>query len=338
MKWLVADWGGNKDHVFRAVLDGLANLGHTVDAIPRSDMDRRAELVSAITSGKYQGLLTWQRFYAMQHDLLEAIRQCDIKTLFMDYGFHPHYESVVFDTEGENGTSSWLRIWRGELDDRLGPRDYHDAEALMASEAARVRLLPAPQVLSLDRLRLPFVFVPLQRPGDAVVRFDSSLRDFGELFRKVCLLARDQLFVVCKTHPLDKDLDLGVPDTIPHTHLVLRQSFGAENEALCDYLLSRASLVVGVNSNMLFRALLFGTPVIATGRGWFTGSTTFAETDGLDRLTCLRVATPDHQAQLRYVALCLSRQLRFSELSDPAQLGNILERLAITQSAAGVLM
>jgi hypothetical protein len=106
MRWLVADWSGNKSHVFEAVLDGLSQLGHQHAAVSRSDMDRREELLAAIRSGGFHALLTWQRFYPMQRDILAAIEESGIQTVYMDFGFLPHYETVVFDTAGENATAA----------------------------------------------------------------------------------------------------------------------------------------------------------------------------------------------------------------------------------------
>jgi len=169
--------------------------------------------------------------------------------------------------------------------------------------------------------------VPLQRPSDAVVRYDSSVHNFGELVRRCLFLARGQSYVVVKTHPLDSDIDLALPDYIHGSHSILRLSSGTQNEIICDYLLSRASLVVGVNSNMLFRAIVFGTPVIATGRGWYSGSRAVHEVDGVGDLDILSLAPPCLDSQRRYIATCLCRQLRFDELSDPARLASVLLRI-----------
>jgi hypothetical protein len=332
-KWLVADWKGNKGHVFEDVISSLQALGHSVQIIPRSDPGRRNELVDAIRCGKYHALLTWQRFYRMQKELTSAINESGIKTLFMDFGFLPHYNSVVFDTRGENAESSWPAAWAEGGPSDLTDEDLETADSLMQAEAARARLMKPPAEPEFQRVPQPFIFLPLQRPGDAVVKFDSSVHDFGKLFRRVLFLARNTHFVVCKTHPLDQNLDLGVPDRIGSKHLVVRRSFGNENEDVCDFLLSHSSLVVGVNSNMLFRAMLFGTPVIATGRGWYSGSGALHEVDGLDGLTTLSVPLPDVDAQRRYLAKCMTRQLYFHELGDTDCLQGMLKRLGLDVAA-----
>jgi hypothetical protein len=215
-----------------------------------------------------------------------------------------------------------------------GPANLTEHELVRAAEvmmlhASEARMLPAPKELDRVDIELPFVFVPLQRPGDSVVKYDSSVRDFGALLRKTLLLAKGSLFVVCKTHPLDMELDLGVPDRIAGGHTIIRHSFGGANDDVCNYLLSKASVVVGINSNMLFRGLLCGVPVIATGRGWFSGSGALYEVDGLKGLTGLRVPPPDLEAQRRYIATCLSRQLTFRELRDPSALQEMLRRVGI---------
>jgi hypothetical protein len=242
MRWLIADWGGNKGHIFESVIGSLANLKQPYEIIPRSDVARRQELLDAIRSRSFDILLTWQRFYGMQKDILAAIEESGIKTLYMDFGFLPHYESVVFDTSGENAASSWPKLWKLGGPNDLGEEDLDLAAEVMEGHAARACVMLKPQALDED-IRFPFLFVPLQRPGDSVVKYDSSVHNFGTLLRRVLLLAKGSRFVVCKTHPLDQALDLGVPDRICGSHILVRRSFGADNEQVCNYLLSRASLV-----------------------------------------------------------------------------------------------
>lgn len=333
MRWLLADWGSNKRHIFDAVAEGLRRLGHQVTSIPRNVMRRRPSLIGAILSGDFDVLLTWQRFYPMQREIVEAIGEAGIRTVFADFGFVPHYETVVLDTDGENASSSWPAMWQSGEIPPLDGEFVTAAERLIEMAALKAALAPCPLGEEASaNVRMPFVFVPLQRPGDSVVRYDSNVRDFGSLCRRVLFLARSRYFVVIKTHPLDASLDLGVPDHVRHSHLILRSGFGADNERACDWLLANSSLVVGINSNMLFRAIVFGTPVVATGRGWYSGSGALTEVSGLDGLSGLWAGVPDRVAQIRYVAMCLSRQLLFSELSSPDKLGAMLGRLGLVES------
>lgn len=335
MKWLVADWGDSKAHIFKDVLAALGQMGHRTTCIARLGIERRGELVAAIRGGGYDAVLTWQRFYPMQKEILSALAESRIPTVYMDFGFVPHYGSVVFDTAGENAASSWPAIWSSGSEPAILARHLDEAEVVMRTQASLARFMPAPALRQLAGLRLPFVFVPLQRPKDSVVKHDSKVHDFGALLRRVLYLSRGRFFVVCKTHPLDKGMDLGVPDRVTGSHVILRESFGEANESLCDYLLAKAALVVGVNSNMLFRALAFGTPAIATGRGWYSGSGALHEVNGLDGLHSLDVPPPDPVAQRRYIGMCLSRQLPFSELSNPEKLAEMLDRIGIMSCANG---
>ncbi len=301
--------------------------------MPRNDMNRRPALLGAIASGDFDVLLTWQRFYPMQRVIVEAISEAGIRTVFADFGFVPHYETVVFDNDGENASSSWPAMWQTAEMPSLDGEFVTAAERLIETAALNASLAPCPLGVAFANVRMPFVFVPLQRPRDSVVRYDSDVHDFGSLCRRVLFLARGRYFVIVKTHPLDSAMDLGIPDHVRHSHLILRSGFGADNERTCDWLLANASLVVGVNSNMLFRAITFGTPVIATGRGWYSGSGALTEVNGLDGLGGLWTGVPDRVAQKRYIAMCLSRQLLFSELSSPDKLGALLGRLGIVESA-----
>lgn len=327
MKWLFAEWDSGKQTILDSIRLGLERMGHTVESFSRSDTEKRANLCAAIRSGEFDALLTWQRFYSMQQDVIDTIRESGLRTVFTDYGFKPHYETVVFDTCGENATSSWPSAWSTAAMDTLAATDLAEAEELLRAEAARASTMDRPDPLPRAAARAPFVFVPLQRPRDAVVRFDSEVHDFGHLLRRVLFLSRGRFLVVCKTHPHDRDMELGVPDVIPNSHIVLREGVGRRNEEVCDYLLSRAALVVGVNSNMLFRALLFNTPVIATGRSWFSGANVLEEVEGADGLRELSASLPGLTELRRCVAKCLTRQLHRDSLDNPEQLRTMLMRL-----------
>ncbi len=287
----------------------------------------RPKLISSIRKGGFGILLTWQRFYPMQKDILEAIQESGIKTIFMDFGFLPHYNSVVFDSLGENASSSWPESWKNDGFSDLTDEQIQEAALLVQSEASRARLLKLPELA--EEVPLPFLFVPLQRPSDAVIKFDSSVHDSGKLLRRTLFLATGKLFVVAKPHPLDWDKSLGIPDRIDGSHLVIRSKFDEANELLNDYLLSRASLVVGVNSNMLFRAILFGTPIIACGRGWYSNSGALYELKGINHLHSLSAPPVSRDSQIRYVAACLTRQLTFENLDDPDKLLNVLCRIGV---------
>jgi hypothetical protein len=182
MRWLIAHWGDDKKHVFDGVTSALSKLGHECVFIPRHDASRRQELLDAIQSGGFSGMLTWQRFYPMQRDLLDVVHTSSLPTVFMDYGFYPHYETVVFDTQGENAVSTWPALWRSGF---VPPDAIYEQRAmtLIRERAAAARCLSMPEELS--GLQFPFLFVALQRPQDSVVRYDSNVHDFGEFLRRV---------------------------------------------------------------------------------------------------------------------------------------------------------
>jgi hypothetical protein len=322
LNWIIAHWGDKKRHVFEPLALSLGALGHRCTWIARDQMTGRPELLGAIRSREFDGLLTWQRFYPMQRDVLEALAATDIATLYMDYGFVPHYDSVVFDPVGENAVSalrmSWSRSAGASGDAPDVPAMVREREPSWLEDD----LAPCDAV---DRVEYPFVFVPLQRPGDSVIRYDSRVHNFGQLVRRVLMLARGRHFVVIKTHPLDASLDLGVPEYVRGSHLVIRSGFGAQNESLNGRLLRDASLVVGINSNMLFRAILYGKNVIATGAGWYSGSGAVVEVDGWEGLLSLSTSGPDLAARRRYVSACLERQLLISELSNAAAVERVLK-------------
>lgn len=329
MRWLVVHWGEKKKHIFDAVVGVLKSWRHDCTWMQRDDETTRARLVEAIASGAYDALLTWQRFFPMQKDIVEAIASTSIRRVYMDYGFLPHYDSVVFDSEGENACSSLRRQWMdastsSEDESRVDPQ----VDAILRGYSAAPVGDP-PACMELGLIRYPFVLVPLQRPSDSVVRFDSTIRDFAALVRRVLLLAAHRVFVVIKLHPLDADLDLGVPDHIPGSHLILRTRHGDLNERICDYLLSQAALVVGINSNMLFRALLHGRPVIACGEGWYSGSGAVHEVNGVSGLTSLSTPAINWAARRKYIAACLSQQVHVRDLSNPERIRMVLDTIGV---------
>ena len=307
----------------------LKAIGHHCVFFQRNDMSQRDALIGAIGSGDFEGLLTWQRFYPMQTDLIDAVDNSSLRTVYMDYGFTPHYQSVVFDTQGENATSSWRKLWVQEDRHDLKGSFIEQADSLIQQMTLAGRRLTPPRMSELRLLMVPFVFIPLQRPQDSVIRYDSKVDDFGHLVRKILSMARGQLFVVCKTHPLDSDVDLGVPNELRGNHIVIRSKNGPENESVCDYLLSRAAITIGINSNMLFRSLLFGAPTVATGEGWHSESGAMHEVDGVEGLNALQYPPLSYERQKRYVATCLERQLSFHELGDPQAMRRILNTIGI---------
>ena len=329
MRYLIADWGNLKRARFDQGESGLTALGHEVHRISRHGMEHRPELLTAIRSGHHDVLLTWQRFFRMQRDILGSIADSGIATLFMDFGFVPHYDTVVFDRDGENAVSSWPNMWRTGTVPHI-PSQFEDAadKHLDDLEQRRERLPAAFSLLGIREQR-PFIFVPLQRTGDSVLRFDSDATEFRSLVNRVIGLAGDRYFVVIKPHPLDRNIDLGLPDHLPRRHLIVRRWFGAKNEELCDSLLAQANAVVGINSNMLFRATNFGSPTIAVGRGWYCGSGVMREVDGVVNLHSLEVSRVHRHIRRRYLSFALSGQLTRSEVQDPESLGGLLRRVGL---------
>ncbi len=331
MNWIIAHWGGGKEEVFKQVAGSLEALGAKCSWMCRSEPAGRKEIIDGLRGGDFDGLLTWQRFYSAQSELQEAVEASGVQSVYMDFGFQPHYGSVVFDPEGENGTSAIRRLGAsGELPkpslgalervERLRVRGGIDEETM-----GRVQRM-------VETAHHPFVFVPLQRPMDAVIRYDSSVRDFGELIRKVLFLAKGRMYVVVKTHPLEKDIDLGVPDEILGQHIVLRGGFHGDNESACEYLLQNASIVLGVNSNMLWRAMLMNKPVIALGRGWHSGSGVMDECNSLAELNSIRARNTDLMKRTRFLASCLDRQLELGELAEPDSVSRVLGNIGVRLS------
>jgi hypothetical protein len=344
MNWLIAHWGENKKHIFDAVTSSLQALGARCTWMSRHEMSERDGLLRAIRSGEFQYLLTWQRFYSMQEDISQALAESAIRTVFMDFGFSPHYGTVVFDANGDGASSELAASWRTGFTLRNVPTTLdgaHEPDRANRAEsdgcgftqwpgAPDVSNIPDHAFRERRQIRMPFVFLPLQRPADSTVRFDSSVHDFKTLVLAVFALCAPNMFLVVKTHPLDRDLELGVPDHVPDRLLVLRRGYNESSERLNDWLLTHAALVIGSNSNMLMRAVMFDRPVIALGRGWLTNSGALHEINGLANLTSLRVPIVDQGTRRRVIEACLRRQVSIDALSRPDVLVRALDAAGIS--------
>lgn len=327
MNWIIAHWGSKKREVFKAITDTLGGEGHRFTWVRRDTASGYRELESLVKGGRHDGVLTWQRFYQMSPEMAATITGGKIKCVVMDFGFVPHYSTVVFDSQGDNAESRLRQRAEGNLLVEPSAAEYSKLQELSQQILDSVQVFNKEWPPLLSSVRSPFLFVPLQRPEDAVVQIDSKVRDLGALVRRVLTLARHKYFVVVKTHPLDRDIELGVPDKVAGGHVVVRTGFDDDNERLGDLLLSQAAVVIGVNSNMLFRAMVLGRPVVAVGRGWYSGSRALHEVDGIAGLTELRTLRIDQVARVKFLCACLSRQLTYQQLRDPEALLPLLKRV-----------
>ena len=329
MRWLIVDWGQSKRHIFEPMIMSMRSLGHDCVAVTRGGAENDERVAGAIRSGSFDAMLTWQRFYPAQESIIEALRDAELHTVYMDFGFLPHYESVAFDVAGENAASAMARRWssREFAREPVNPVELRATKRLVETHAPRWSFDEQSGDAVLPALYTPFVFVPLQRPRDSVILYDGSVHDFGSFVRRILFLARGTLYVVVKTHPLDNDIDLGLDDYVANSHMVIRTGTGGDNERINETCLRGASLVVGVNSNMLFRALLHNRPVISAGRSWFSGSGAYTEVDGLDGLVSLAGVSPPSRLRWRVVHEAIRSQLLTGELSDRKAVERMLAKL-----------
>lgn len=327
MRWALATWGQSKEETFSNIEKSLLSLGHECSRFRRDCSEGRTALLEALESNGFDGVITWQRFYPRDKAIRSKIHELRLKTVYLDFGFVPHYRTAVFDCEGENAQSSWPTAWQRGGVEGVTEADLSNARSLIERESNRTRSIAAPDLLNNRQLTQPFIFVPLQRSCDAVIRYDAAVPPFPDIVRRILMLAKEQFSVVFKVHPIDHGEDIGVPDYVSNSHLVVRTPVGKENDRMTDYLIANASLVVGINSNMLFKAAVVGVPVVALGRGWFTNSGVFTEVDDIRRLQHLKSKLVSYDTRVRYVAACLSRQMLISELDQPAKIEAMLAKI-----------
>lgn len=299
---------------------GLERLGFRIERASRGQ--NKADIVTRIQRGGVTLLVTQQRFYGSDRRVTNAIAEHDVHTVFLDFGFTQHYQSVVLDPDGENATSRLRReipgmplIDHGLKPKPTGPRGTAPSPVRPVGNG-------------------PFVFIPLQRPRDMVVRVDSSVRDMGRLVQAVLDITPPQIPVIVKPHPHDRNMPIRAKGQNLH---ICRMGFSPRNEQINEWLLAHAAVIVGINSNMLYRAIEYNKAIIAVGTGWFSDAnvvTTVNGIDGLSELSTLYVDQPERYIpdwlyRQRYLHATLQRQILIDDLTKPECLAPVLRRCGL---------
>lgn len=318
------------------IAEVLPQIGFETHTIMRAQDDWKDAAVAFIEKRRPDLVVYWQRFYAgWGTELNTLLDEYAIPRLVMDFGVWPHYDTAIFDTMGENAASSVV----GRLD-ALDATTRHRAAAdaqMPLLEDMRATILrrakeaePKLADLGLGWLPEKFIFLCMQNSVDQVVLNDApqSRRNSTGFVSDVCREARRQgKFVVIKTHPNDKTLDVPtVAAKFTDVARFLPQSkWGADNERIMDWLLVNCGYMATINSTVHMRALAVGTPVVAMGSGWFTGNNVVSQFSTIRGLINGPEELNEKRVE-RYLLHMLSRQLRNEDCKNPDKVKELLGR------------
>jgi len=217
------------------------------------------ELLEKLASRPEQpDILMFWCFCRERAGIMSRCRERGINFGIWEDGFFPHYRTLHFDPLGFCWESSLTRmIFRG-VSDRQRAR----------ARKAREDWLKKPAQPLPEGVKKPFVLWPLQLIGDQVNRWDLSVKDWTGLLKHFRANLPPEIQLVLKDHPVAKEKDMvGLDELIPQLPNTLRFPKQVDLAAL----LRGCAAVAGANSSVLSEArLMFGKPVYAYGRSWFT--------------------------------------------------------------------
>lgn len=229
-----------------------------------SDSDELVEYV------KRQGIsqVLFLTPYGNEHRL-ELYRACQahkIPFVVFDRGALPN--SWFFDGHGFNADSSSYdrSMWDKELSTEqreaieLYINDLTSSETALEENGERIGVYGLRNKYQLHGKKI--LFVPLQRPGDSVIRYFAgdaeSIEDFCGFVSRLSLLLGDEWRVLVKKHPLESSIP-AVPGAIvvsDRTHV--------------NDLLAASDAVLVINSGVGLLATFFGKPTFNLGNAFYS--------------------------------------------------------------------
>lgn len=204
--------------------------------------------------------VVWNGLNGVRRVFADGARDAGARTLFFELA--PFRDRITCDPLGVNYANSLPRRTGPYLDwaaQSATPPDAWQAERARIRQRAPLRASPVRKGASITSG--PFLFAPLQVPGD------SQLRLFGGAFRTVpdfidALVAASESLpegwhLRIKEHPSSGQ---------SYAHLVLGPRVVLDNASDTFDLVSRSEGVVTVNSSVGLEAMFFERPVVACGQ------------------------------------------------------------------------
>ena len=158
--------------------------------------------------------------------------------------------------------------------------------------------------------RKKILFIPMQRPSDTVIRYQSgsigSYNNFIELVRKVINKIDKNWVVVIKKHPLEDDLAAFDGATI------------APNDANINDLLSISDSVLLINSGVGVLSMLWEKPVYFAGNAFYGNDKINRKVTSADMLIHYLESgfRPDKESILRFLAYLLFDFYSFGDFTN----------------------
>jgi len=271
--------------------------------------------------------VVWNGLNGTRRVFMDAAKDAGNRTLFFELA--PFADRITIDPKGVNFANSLPRCsapyieWASEH--AKSPQNLH---ALRDTITQRKPLMPLAVVKAAPSLITPFIFVPLQVPGD------SQLRIYGGAFKTVDLFV-DAILQAAKYCPEGWHIRIKEhPSALPFVKDAINKAKVGnvilDNTTDTFEQVKKANLILTVNSSVGLEAMFFEKQVVACGDCFWAveGISTSAKTpqdiaDILAKPNSVTFDTQARQAFLTYLDQCY-----FPKLSLP-------ENAAITTRIAG---
>jgi hypothetical protein len=188
-----------------------------------------------------QGLIVWNGSFPAFIPMLSQAKRLSQNITFAECGFFPQHQYFYLDRCGVNNES---QLYHDDL-------DWVNAQMVESLEYVTQSDYPNP--IDSQFTYKNYVFVPLQVPSDSNVlnhsRFTRGMQEFIGFIEQ----QYPNELVIFKPHPKDR-----LKDTYQYQHGLV------SNESILT-LISHAKVVHGINSSVLYEAVLMNKPVVVEG-------------------------------------------------------------------------
>lgn len=249
-----------------------ANALATATKQPRSFFVRRAKLW--LLKRQYAGCRTyfarhpdsvavaWNGLNGTRRVFMDAAKDAGNKTLFFELA--PFPDRITIDPKGVNYANSLPRNVEPYV--KWAARNAKDLDSWHVLRDTIVQRKPSVEVTAstnLLPLTQPFVFVPLQVPGDSQLRIYGGAFKTVDLFVDAILQAAEQVprgwHIRIKEHPSALPFVKDALDKAGVDNVVLDNTTDTFEQV------KRAELILTVNSSVGLEAMFYDKPVVACG-------------------------------------------------------------------------
>lgn len=295
----------------KSIRMAIAHLGNVV-YMDANEFDDESQFISYIRDNEVDRVLFLTPYGNEQRlALYRACRSNNIPFLVFDRGALPR--SWFFDPCGFNADSeSYLPSrWDHDLDTEARETTERYIDALISSEDT---LEENGERIGADNLRGKYglhgkkiLFVPMQRPGDSVIKFFAShaesVTNFCFVLSQLTLQLPSDWRIVVKRHPLETAMP-PIPGAVvldPSTHVY---------DAL-----SASDAVLAINSGVGLLSLLFGKPTFNMGSAFYCHEGLAKQVRNLEEISeaLANLERPSHEKVLRFVKYLTTEFYSFAD-------------------------